>query len=400
MPLGADSNKIIKNMKKVFMLLAVCATAAFATAQTTVRGSKITDNWSVGIQAGGVTPASHHAFFGDLRPVVGLTLAKEITPVIGLAAEANAVINAQHNNFGPTGYPANTNRAFDASNVSGLLRVNIVNLIKDYTGEPGLVDVKAVFGMGWGHEYYGGADNDRNLLTSKAGLDFGFNIGADKAWQVNVKPAYVWALTDGRYASEYDNKFGHIELLAGVTYKFQNSNGTHNFTLVKEYDQAEVDGLNAKINDLRGQLGAKDQKIAADAAAIKKLQDELNACRNKKVESAPVANKTVNSLETNVFFAQGKSTISAAQLPNVERVATYLKNHPNAKVAINGYASPEGGKAINEKLSVNRAEAVKNRLIKKYKIDPSRIVEVKGNGVGNLFSEPTWNRVAISTITE
>ena len=389
-------------MKKVFMLLAVCATVACASAQTTVRGSKLTDNWSVGVQAGGVTPAYGHKFFGDLRPVVGLTVAKEITPIFGLAAEVNAVINAQHNNLGPTGAPFNTNKAFDASNVSGLLRFNLTNLFLGYTGEPRFLDVKALFGMGWGHEYYGHRYNDRNLLTSKAGLDFGFNIGAEKAWLVNVKPAFVWCLTDGIRASEYDKKYGHIELTAGVTYKFLNSNGTHNFTLVKEYDQAEVDGLNAKINDLRNQLGAKDQKIAADAAAIKKLQDELNDCRNKKVPAPPVVDpgKVVNSLETNVFFAQGKSVITAAQQPNVERVASFLKSHPAAKVAIKGYASPEGGKAINDKLSKARANAVKDMLIKKYKVDASRIVSAEGCGVGDLFSEPTWNRVAVSTLSE
>ena len=384
------------------MLLAVCATVAFASAQTTVRGSKLTDNWSVGVQAGGVTPAYGHKFFGDLRPVVGLTVAKEITPIFGLAAEVNAVINAQHNNLGPTGAPFNTNKAFDASNVSGLLRFNLTNLFLGYTGEPRFLDVKALFGMGWGHEYYGHRYNDRNLLTSKAGLDFGFNIGAEKAWLVNVKPAFVWCLTDGIRASEYDKKYGHIELTAGVTYKFLNSNGTHNYTLVKEYDQAEVDGLNAKINDLRNQLGAKDQKIAADAAAIKKLQDELNDCRNKKVPAPPVVDpgKVVNSLETNVFFAQGQSVITAAQQPNVERVASFLKSHPAAKVAIKGYASPEGGKAINDKLSKARANAVKDMLIKKYKVDASRIVSAEGCGVGDLFSEPTWNRVAVSTLSE
>lgn len=384
------------------MLLSVCAIAAFASAQTTVRGSKLLDNVSVGIQAGGVTPATGHKFFGDLRPTVGLTVAKEITPIFGIAAEANAIINAQHNLIGPTQYPANTNRAFDATNIGGLLRVNLSNLFLGYKGEPRLLDVKVVYGFGWGHEYYGKDDNDRNFLTTKAGLDFGFNIGADKAWQINIKPAYVWNLTDGRYASAYDNKLAHIELLAGVTYKFKNSNGTHNFTIVKEYDQAEVDGLNAKINDLRSQLNQKDQKISADAAALKKLQDELNDCRNRKPAPAPAPaaqTKTVNNLETNVFFAQGKSFITAAQQPNVERVATYLKNHPNAKVAIKGYASPEGSKAINDKLSKARAEAVKTMLVKRYKINASRIT-TEGCGVGDLFTEKDWNRVAISTLSE
>ena len=388
-------------MKKVFMLLAVCATVAFASAQTTVRGSKITDNWSVGLQAGGVTPASNHKVIGDLRPSVGITIAKEITPVFGLAIEGNTVINAGHNNRFVSA------NAFDASNISGLMTVNLSNLFLGYKGEPRLLDVKAIYGFGWGHEYYPNGKNgnpdwghDVNLLTSKTGLNLGFNLGADKAWQVNVKPAIVWALGDGGYTKSeqcYDINLAHLELMAGVTYKFMNSNGTHNFTLVKEYDQAEVDGLNAKINDLRGQISAKDAKIAADAAALKKLQDELNDCRNQKKPTADV--KTINTLETNVFFACGKSVITAAQQPNVARVASFLKSHPAAKVSVKGYASPEGPASLNQKLSVARAEAVKTMLIKKYGIDASRI-STQGCGVGDVFSEPTWNRVAISTLAE
>lgn len=386
-------------MKKIFMLLAVCATVSFASAQTTVRGSKLTDNWSVGIQAGGVTPAAHHRVIGDLRPIVGLTIAKEITPIFGLAVEGNALINGGHN----TRYYSHN--AIDGSNINGLMTFNLSNLFLGYKGEPRLVDVKAVYGFGWGHEYYhNGAQHhdgghDVNLLTSKAGLNIGFNLGVAKAWQINVKPAIVWALGDGGFTQatqNYNINLARLELTAGVTYKFKNSNGTHNFALVKEYDQAEVDGLNAKINDLRNQLGAKDQKIAADAAALKKLQDELNDCRNKKPVSET---KSVNGIETNVFFACGKSIISKAQVPNVSRVATYLKNNPSATVSIKGYASPEGPAGLNQKLSVARAEAVKKMLVNKYKIDASRI-QTEGCGVGSVFSEPTWNRVAISTLTK
>lgn len=391
-------------MKKVFMLIAVCAVTAFASAQTTVRGSKLTDNISVGINAGGVTPLTGHKFFGDLRPTLGLNIAKEITPIFGIGAEINAVINAQHNLIGATDGTGTTNatRAFDLHNLGGFVTVNLNNLFHGYKGTPDAFEVKAVYGFGWGHEYYKKDDNDRNFLTTKAGLNLAYNFGAAKAWQVNIKPAIVWDLTDGRYASAYDSKLAHVELLAGVTYKFKNSNGTHNFTLVKEYDQAEVDGLNAKINDLRSQLNAKDQQLSAEAAAKKKLQDELNDCRNRQPAPAPapVTNtKTVNNLETNVFFAQGKSVITLAQQPNVERVATYLKNHPNSKVAIKGYASPEGSKEINDKLSKARAEAVKTMLVKKYKINANRIT-TEGCGVGDLFTEKDWNRVAISTLSE
>lgn len=56
-----------------------------------------------------------------------------------------------------------------------------------------------------------------------------------------------------------------------------------------------------------------------------------------------------------------------------------MKNHKDAKVEIKGYASPEGSKEINEKLSVARAEAVKNILVKRYKISADRLT-TKGMG--------------------
>ena len=100
-----------------------------------------------------------------------------------------------------------------------------------------------------------------------------------------------------------------------------------------------------------------------------------------------------------IFRSQGKSAVDASQLPNVERVATYMKKHPEAKVIIKGYASPEGNLAFNEKLAKARAEAVKNILVRKYKIDDTRIAS-EGQGIGDMFSEPDWNRVSICTIEE
>ena len=91
--------------------------------------------------------------------------------------------------------------------------------------------------------------------------------------------------------------------------------------------------------------------------------------------------------------------ISRAQQPNVERVATFLKNHKKATVTIKGYASPEGSKEINEKLAKNRAKAVRDMLVNQYKISAKRI-SYDGQGVGNMFSEPDWNRVSICNILQ
>jgi outer membrane protein OmpA-like peptidoglycan-associated protein len=68
-------------------------------------------------------------------------------------------------------------------------------------------------------------------------------------------------------------------------------------------------------------------------------------------------------------------------------------------VSIKGYASPEGSADLNAKLATKRAEAVKSILVNKYKIASSRI-SAEGQGVGNMFSEPDWNRVSICTLEE
>ena len=38
-----------------------------ANAQTTVKGSKFTDNWAIGVQGGLISPAANHAIIGDAR---------------------------------------------------------------------------------------------------------------------------------------------------------------------------------------------------------------------------------------------------------------------------------------------------------------------------------------------
>ena len=85
------------------------------------------------------------------------------------------------------------------------------------------------------------------------------------------------------------------------------------------------------------------------------------------------------------------------QLKAFRHIATYLKNHKEASVVIKGYASPEGSVEVNDRIARQRAEIVKKMLVNKYGIAEERIV-AEGQGVGNMFEEPDWNRVSICTI--
>lgn len=71
-------------MKKIFISLFLSGVFMYHTnAQTAVEGNKFLDNWSIGISAGGTTPLTHHSFFGNMRPITGIELNKQLTPVFG-----------------------------------------------------------------------------------------------------------------------------------------------------------------------------------------------------------------------------------------------------------------------------------------------------------------------------
>ena len=94
--------------------------------------------------------------------------------------------------------------------------------------------------------------------------------------------------------------------------------------------KAEIDGLNARIK--RPPWSAQLIRILQLDAAnrqIADLQNQLNDCRNQK-PVVKVKEETNRLMESAVTFRQGKSVIDASQMPNVERVAIYLKNHSAA----------------------------------------------------------------------
>lgn len=367
--------------------------AMTAQAQRTVKGSGFFDNWSVGVLGGGLTPAAHSEFLDDMRVTYGAEIGKQVTPVFGMDMQFMVAHNVSQ-----------SSTAIDASNLSLIGRINLFNLFGGYAGKPRVFEMEAVAGAGWGHHYYNsGYRTDANYFTSKYGLNLNFNLGKERAWTVALKPAIVYRMDNrGEHNSAaYNVNRSAIELTAGVVYHLKNANNRrHYMTLQRAYDQGEVDALNAKVNDLRAQLNDRDAELARQRGELREVQQMLNDCRDQKpiVETRTVTTST-HSLEQTVTFRQGKSAIDASQLPNVERVATFLRNHPKATVSIKGYASPEGSAEINARIAAARAEAVKYLLVSKYKIQSDRIT-AEGQGVGDMFSEPDWNRVSICTIDE
>ncbi|MGP1377999.1 MAG: OmpA family protein [Prevotella veroralis] len=370
-------------MKKLVLMLAAASMAASVSAQT-VAESKAFDNVYVGINGGVATKTTGHKWLSDLDPNAGIRVGRYFTPVFGLAVEGNAYFSNKpwHS----------TGTAVRATNVSLLGTVNLSNLFGGYKGEPRAFEVSALYGLGWAHVFTNNkttkelTSGQRNRMTSKAALDFAYNFGSQKQWQVYVEPSINFAFLgkdrskvltaagivnydvnynykavaqDGQPAYNINNSF--VQLNAGVVYKFKNSNGTHNFTIVVPRDQAEIDALNAQINELRNR---KPEVITKEV-----------------VKEVPAVKEFTVSDLVFVTFAQGKSVLTndaKAALDNIKE---------GAHVQVVGTASPEGSKEINDRISQARADVVANYL----KGRGVNVDEATGKGVQGTTS----NRLAV-----
>ena len=380
-------------MKKLVLMLAAASMAASVSAQT-VAESKTFDNIYVGINGGVATKTTGHKWLSDLDPNAGIRIGRYFTPVFGLAIEGNAYFSNKP--WGSTG------TVVRATNASLLGTVNLSNWFGGYKGEPRTFEVSALYGLGWMHVFTNNklvkaaTENQRNRMTSKAALDFAFNFGSAKQFQFYVEPSinfaflgqskskelvatgnplapvavadhqeyrYKAASQAGQPAYNINNSF--VQLNAGLVYKFANSNGTHNFTIVTPRDQAEIDALNAQINELRNR---KPEVITKEV--VKQVVKEVPS----------VKEFTVSDLVF-VTFAQGKSALTKdakAALNNVKE---------GVHVQVVGTASPEGSKELNDRLSQARADVVANYLKGRGVI----VDEATGKGVQGVTS----NRLAV-----
>ena len=120
-------------MKRTIILLA-CALGIFtANAQSVVESTKFTDNWSVGINAGAITPLTHSAFFKSMRPAFGVGFSKQLTPNFGLGFQGMGYVNTTR-----------SKTAFDVSDVSLLGKVNLMNLFGSYLGTPRVAYIERI----------------------------------------------------------------------------------------------------------------------------------------------------------------------------------------------------------------------------------------------------------------
>jgi outer membrane protein OmpA-like peptidoglycan-associated protein len=133
---------------------------------------------------------------------------------------------------------------------------------------------------------------------------------------------------------------------------------------------AEAKALEAER--ARRQAEAEAQARAADQAKAASLANELASLKAQQTDRGLVL--TVGD----VLFDAGKAELGPGAQRSIDKLADFLKAYPKRTVLIEGHTDNTGDEDFNLKLSQQRADAVRDKLVAKG-IAPQRI-RTKGYG--------------------
>lgn len=95
-------------------------------------------------------------------------------------------------------------------------------------------------------------------------------------------------------------------------------------------------------------------------------------------DTVPEAVKKFTGVVQGIFFDQNKATIRAQSSPVLGKAAKVFAQFPSVNIEISGHTSSEGDEAFNQQLSVDRAQAVKDWLVKAG--TPAERITIRGAG--------------------
>lgn len=111
-----------------------------------------------------------------------------------------------------------------------------------------------------------------------------------------------------------------------------------------------------------------------------------------KPEAKQVVEET---FRRDIFFPIGNTNIAKSQSTKINEIVDYMKENPDAKITLTGYADKgTGSAAFNDKIAARRAQTVYNTLAAKG-IDKSRMIKKSEGSRVQPFEDNDMNRVTI-----
>jgi len=162
--------------------------------------------------------------------------------------------------------------------------------------------------------------------------------------------------------------------------------------------QENFDALTQERDQVKGELEvakkserALQEKVAAleknqvNAEKLAKSEEELKKLR-AQIDQIKKEQLNFYALPLSILYAVDQYNVPAGEMGKMKAIARVMKDNPDYKFTIVGFADYTGSPEYNQKLSVKRAEEAKKVLVKKYGIAEDRLI-VDGKGQGSSFGD-------------
>ena len=244
---------------------------------------------------------------------VGAALGVELTPWLGFEAEYSQIKG-----------DASNGGEYKGQNIAGNFYATSDLITKNYDSK-----IKPYVLLGAGHYKYDveGANGVGYIRDGEEGTLGNAGVGA--FFRLNDA---LSLRTEARGTYHFDEKFWNYTALAGLNVVL----GGHLKPAAPVVEVAPV------------------ETVAPVQPAPQELTEDLN-------------------MGLRVFFDTNKSNIKDQYKPEIAKVAEKLVEYPNATARIEGHTDNTGPRALNERLSLARANSVKSSLVNEYNVDPARL---------------------------
>ena len=246
---------------------------------------------------------------------VGAAIGVELTPWLGFEAEYNQVKGDVEGVGVPTG------AEYKQTQINGNFYATSDLITKNYDSK-----IKPYVLLGAGHYKYEGQGSIAGDEAEEGTLG---NAGLGAFWRLNDA---LSLRTEARATYNIDEDFWNYTALAGLNVVL----GGHLKPAAPVVEVAPV------------------EPVVPVQPAPQELTEDLN-------------------MELRVFFDTNKSNIKDQYKPEIAKVAEKLVEYPNATARIEGHTDNTGPRALNERLSLARANSVKSSLVNEYNVDPARL---------------------------
>lgn len=396
-------------LKKTILMLIAVAGAQVARSQqidikpdtvVTVSGerypietNRFWDNWFIHAGAGAQIYFGDHdkqmKFSERLTPSFEFNLGKWFSPGIGVRAGVNGfkikgvTQNGSHSTgVKYTGKPWDNywlyKQEFNYLNLHGDVLFNLSNLFLGYKADR-FYTISPYLGLGWMITNDAPAQKE---VSANIGIYNSFRLSNALDLTFDVRGAMVNDRFDGE--TGHRNQDGNLSAVLGLAYKFKKRGWEKPRSIVVSYSDELLNSLREKVRKLSEDNEAlKAQLASSQGKTITDIQVQ------EKILAAPIL----------VTFPINQSTVSNEARVNLGFFAKVIQaGSSNVVYKVTGYADKgTGTKALNERLSRERAQAIYDVLVQEFQVSPAQLEMAHAGGVDNMYyDDPRLSRAVIT----